>query len=565
MRLSIDGARDLENYLRKEWLISNGLGGYASSTVLGINTRKYHGLLVVPFAAPPFSRKLILEKFEERLEGREVLNLSSNEYPGVIHPDGYRNLMSYRQDPLPTFHYSSKSGISVIKTVFMPYGLNAVVAEYSIENPTGEKLSFKIFPLINFRDIHSLTKLGSLKFLEEHGKTYASLSLKGSSSPFITLCSDQMRYSPSELEEEQKWYKNFLYREERERGYDFMEDAYCPGTFEAELSSKNTKIFIAAVKGGEKDSIKKLISPEELEKLKEETKTRLWRLVERSGLGMEWRHLCWAADSFITGNKIIAGYHWFCCWGRDTSIALPGLTLVTERFEEARKILLYLAGRMNGWLIPTWFEEDSAGYESLDPSLWFIYAVHKYLSYTDDVEMAKRMWPICSGILRAISSGSIRGVKLERDGLLSSNLITWMDAKVGGVPVTPRAGKAVEINALWYNALKSVAGIGRRIGMSFPLGKLAEKVRENFLRAFWDEKRECLFDVVGGEDGIRPNQIFAISLPFPVVDTNTGRRIVEAVRRELLTEFGLRSLSKGSPFYKGRYQGNIIERDIAYH
>ncbi|MFN4133214.1 MAG: amylo-alpha-1,6-glucosidase [Candidatus Hadarchaeales archaeon] len=565
MNLTIDHVAGLENYLGKEWVISNGLGGYASSTVLGINTRRYHGLLVVPFAAPPFSRKVVLEKFEEKLEGEEVFNLSSNEYPGVIHPDGWRNLLRYRQDPLPTFHYISGTGISVVKSIFMPYGLNTVVVEYSIENPTKRKLSFRVFPLVNFRDIHSLSRLGSVEFSEDPGKTHTTLSLKGSSQPFITIWSEEMLYFPSGLREEQKWYKNFIYREERERGYDFVGDAYCPGSFEAEITSKTTKIFIAAA-GGSGSPPKRLTS-RELERLREETKARLWSLVERSGLGVGWRHLCWAADSFIAGNKIIAGYHWFGCWGRDTAISLPGLTLVTERFEDARKILLYLAGRINGWLIPTWFEGDSAGYESLDPSLWFIYAVHRYLAYTDDIEMAGRMWPICSGIVKAISSGKIKGVRVERDGLLSSTLTTWMDARIGGRPVTPRAGKAVEINALWYNALKSLAGIGRRIGRSFPLGNFSKLVEENFLRVFWNEKKGCLFDVVGEgkDDSIRPNQIFAISLPFPVVDTNTGKRIVEVVRRDLLTDFGLRSLSRESPFYLGRCQGNITERDLAYH
>ena len=566
MRLAIEKTAPIEDYLRKEWIISNGKGGYASSTVLGINTRRYHGLLVVPFSAPPFSRKLILGKLEETIEGDGALNLSSNEYPGVIHPDGYRNLLSYEQDPLPTFHYSSATGVSVVKTIFMPYGFNSVVVKYRIENASGKRLTLRILPFINFRDIHCLTKMGGVKFWEEAKSNRLSLGLENSSTPFITIWSESMRYSPSELGEKERWYRNFVYREERARGYDFMEDAYCPGAFEADLTKSST-VYIVAAGGNDLEEAVKKLGRKDPEQLEAEARTRLWGLVQRAGLGMEWRHLCWAADSFIADSKIIAGYHWFGCWGRDTAIALPGLTLVTERFEDARKILTYLAGRIQDWLIPNWFEGDLAGYESLDPSLWFIYAVHKYLTYTDDLEFARRMWPVCSGILRAISSAGVKGVRVDKDGLISSTRTTWMDVRIDGRPLTPRSGKAVEINALWYNALKAMQGIGRRIGVSFPLQRLSERVRENFLQVFWNEAGGCLYDVVGEErdESIRPNQLFAVSLPFPVVDLDTGRRVVEVVRRELLTDFGLRSLWRGSPLYRGRYEGNAVERDLAYH
>ncbi|MEW6592322.1 MAG: amylo-alpha-1,6-glucosidase [Candidatus Hadarchaeota archaeon] len=552
--------------MSREWLVGNGLGGYSSSTVLGINTRKYHGLLVAPTEEPPFGRKLILSKMEESLSGGTSAHLSANEYPGVVHPDGHVNLKQFRLDPLPTFLYKLHD-ILVKKTIFMPHGHNAVVVNYRVWNPTKKTIKVAVSPLVNFRSIHSLTKAGAIDFKQEVDGKKVEVSAGGQLS--ICMGSDLMEFRPSDLPERSRWYNNFVYRRERERGYDSMEDQYCPGRFELSTGGDTEFNILAAGGHGGRESFLSLYRhPARFDRMKAEAVQRLDELAKKGPQEGWGSHLSRAADSFLADGRVIAGYHWFGCWGRDAMISLPGLALATGRHEEARKVLLDMAARRSGGAIPNWFEGGDAGYECIDASLLFIYAMHKYLTYTDDIKTAKELWTPAVEMLEGCARGRTKGVRADGDGLLWSDRPTWMDASVDGKRVTPRSGKAVEINALWYNALRAMEGIGGRIGKPFKLRGLADKARKNFLPTFWNEEKGCLYDVVDGDskDGrLRPNQIFSISLPFPVLEGEKAMLVLKAVEEKLLTPFGLRSLAKDESGYTGKYGGGQRERDMAYH
>lgn len=567
MEIALDPARNYGVELAKEWVVGNGTGGYASSTVLGINTRKYHGLLVAPTEEPPFGRKLLLSKLEESLVGDATLHLSANEYPGVVHPDGHLHLRQFRFDPLPTFLYRF-SDVLVKKTVFMPHGHNAVVANYRVWNPSKKPFKVTINPIVNFRGIHSLTKAGSIDLKQRSsGKKVEVLT---GQQQFLVIGSDQLEYKPSQLSEGERWYRNFVYSRERARGYEFTEDQYCPGNFELSVAGDAEFNILAAGGRNSEESFRSLYrqDPDWFEHMKIATTLRLDELAEKVPQESWGKYLAWAADSFLVDGKMIAGYHWFGCWGRDTLISLPGIALVTGMHDAARRILFDLANRRKNGVIPNWFEGMTVNYDCIDASLFFIYALHKYLTYTDDVASAKELWKVGLETIGNCVDGRIEGVRVEDDGMLWSNRTTWMDVKMEGVRVTPRIGKTVGINALWYNALRAMEEIGGRVGKHFKFRGLSDKVKENFIPTFWNEKKKCLYDVVldGSKDErLRPNQIFAVSLPFPAVEGAHAMMVLKAVREKLLTPCGLRGLAKDEPGYKGRYFGGVAERDLAYH
>ena len=568
LEIEIDPLHEFEAAISKEWLVANGLGGYASSSILGINTRKYHGLLIVPFGKPPFQRRLLLPKIDENLFGRSTLHLSSNEYPGAIYPDGYRHFRRFQLNPLPTFFYSTPD-LLVKKTVFMPYQRNAVVVNYEVKK-SPQFTQVEIQPFVNFRDIHGLTRYGALKFKERYTKNRVEVALENSDLPFLVIGSDLMAYIPSESPEEEKWYRNFVYRRERERGYEFTEDNYCPGHFEMKMDSEQVEFNLLATGGPSALKLFEDLSsetPGDFQRLRLEAVRRLGEVAERSRLEVELKCLSWAADSFLVDGKLVAGYHWFGCWGRDSLLSIPGLTLVTGRYKEAREILLNLAGHLKQGLIPNLFEEEAIDYNCFDASLLYIYALHKYLSYTDDITLARKLWKVGLEIIENCVKGTNEGIRLDEDKLVWSERSTWMDARINGKAVTPRQGKAVEVNALWYNALRSMQAIGERIGMSFPYASLSNVVKDSFIQNFWNEEKSCLYDVVAHEKDqrVRPNQILAVSLPFPVIDAIHGERIVETVQGKLLTPYGLRTLSPDHSEYCGRYLGGVVERDLAYH
>lgn len=533
----------------REWLVTNGLGGYASSTVVAANTRSYHGLLVAALA-PPIRRTLLLSSLDEELIADGVSrHLACHQYPGTIYPQGFRHLEEFRRYPIPTFRYRI-GGMEVEKRVFMVYGENTTVVSYEID---GVGL-FRAVPLVNCRSFHVASGAPPMD--------QSRLSVEGPgggvrlrSDCDFSIVSDRARYLREEL-----WYHSLEYEAERRRGLQWREDAFSPGRFEVEVDGHLSFSIVASVDRR---------SPEGAGALMDREVERVNRLLEggrdsRSGV------IAASADQFLVrrgdGKSIIAGYHWFNDWGRDAMIALPGLLLTTGRFEDARAVLNTFAGAMKEGLLPNDFGAE--GYNTIDAALWFFWAVYKYWSYSGDGELIRQLFPTLRAICHRYA-GETPGSYSDGDGLIASKPgLTWMDAKVGEEFVTPRAGKACEINALWYNALKVMELFGRRLGneeaeVVYP--DLAERVGESYSK-FWNPEEGCLYDLIDGSDpSIRPNQVIAASLPFTPLDASMIRGVVEAATEELLTPYGLRTLSPRDPAYLGRYEGGPAERDRAYH
>lgn len=568
-----------QDALSKEWLLTNGLGGYSSSTIIGMNTRKYHGLLIAPIN-PPWERKLVISKFEEEISiGETKFHLSTNEYPGVIHPKGYIHLQQFLLDPFPTFFYSLPE-LSVKKIVFMPHKKNAVIVNYKILNHTKKSAKIRIFPLINSRGIHEVTRMESIgwHFSQETHDKKAEVVASYPNAPKLYLKSDLMHYCKSELGEGERWFKNMQYPCERERGYPYLEDHYNPGFFELDLREGMNEFNLLAEIDSERGGNLHHLSVDNQPKFKEEydkSVERLKSLTRSSPFSARedgLRYLMLAADSFIVDGPekaVIAGYHWFSTWGRDSLLSLPGLTLVTGRFGVAKEILLALSKRSKHGLIPNTFSRDSAEYNSIDASLLLFYSLYKYLVYTDDISIIDELWGTLSGIINGYVRGINGRVKMDEDGMIwGAKGLTWMDAKVTDKFVTPREGKAVEVNSLWYNALRLMEIIEQKTGKEFEHHGLAEKVERNFAEKFWNQEKNCLYDVIDAghrDPRVRPNQIFAVFLPFGPLDLKKSKGVVSIVKEKLLTPYGLRSLEKGDPSYRGVCRGNVMERDSAYH
>ncbi|OAT80246.1 amylo-alpha-1,6-glucosidase [Desulfotomaculum copahuensis] len=567
MRFGKGEWRSFERGAEKEWLVTNGLGGYASATIIGANTRKYHGLLVASLQ-PPVRRTLLLAKLEERVEtaGR-VYNLATNQTDRGVTEFGFVHLQQVLLDSFPTFIYSF-ADIILQKQVFMVYGENTTVIVYRIHNGA-EAALLRLTPLVNCRDFHWTTRKGQVSFTQEkiaHGTNIRNAS----GVPPLRLVSSAGDFSAGE-----DWFYNMYYAAESERGESALEDHFIPGQFTVPLAAgqETTVTFIATV-----EDVFTLDGPA----LQEMENRRLQELVERAGYrdGLA-RRLVQAADAFIvrrdsTGAKsIIAGYHWFNDWGRDTMIALPGLTLVTRRFEDAREILFTFARYCKDGLLPNMFPDADGEplYNTADASLWYFQAVWKYLQYTGDYSFVRgEIYPVLKEIIRRHVEGTRFNIKMDADGLLTAGSpgvqLTWMDAKVDQWVVTPRHGKPVEINALWYNALCIMRELAVRYEDEFPYQDLPGRVRDSFRRQFWFAGGNYLYDVIvdGGADAsLRPNQIIALSLPYTMLDREQGRQVLRRVWQELYATYGLRSLSPGDPAYRGVYSGDRVQRDGAYH
>ncbi len=573
MLLGRSALRDYSEGVTREWIVANGLGGYSSSTVILANTRKYHGLLVAPLK-PPWERKLFLAKLEEEvfLDGARV-QLSVNRYPGVVHPKGHEFLEEFRLDAFPTFLYSF--GWRLEKSIHMVHGHNAVVVRYKILE--GGPGIMRLYPLVNSRGIHELTRM-------RHQKFDVTAWEKGFNVAFgeaqLIVASDAMRYQPSGFPEEARWHRNMEYEEEMKRGYDYHEDHYSPGFFELKVQEGSAFNLLATGGYGAERSFRELYStdPSRFDELKKKEEKRLEDL--KGILPVELRHLTGAGDSFLvkTGSAtgVIAGYHWFSTWGRDAFVSLPGLCLVTGRFEEARGILRWYASYLRDGVLPNFVGSSGASYNSVDSSLWFIYALHKYLAYADDLRFCKEMWPAVEEIIAHYRDGVRLGesctARVDSDGLLKTlgrdSNVTWMDAKAGGRPVTPREGKPVEVNALWHNALMAASVMLKRLGKDSSLYTgMADAARAGF-KSFWNRERSCLYDVLGedgGDASVRPNQLFAVSLPFGLMGNKAEKMIIKKVEDELLTPYGIRSLSPKDAGYIGVYEGDQARRDSAYH
>jgi len=553
----------------KQWVVANGLGGYASSTIIGANTSKYHGLLFASLN-PPGERTLLLAKLDEEIEiGDKSYLLGSNHTGTGIYPSGHSYLQSFELRPFPTYTFAVKDVI-LEKVVFMVREANTTVVRYTVYAGGNTTVKIKITPFVNCRHYHHTTRKNDWPFHRSAEKNSVVIEAYPGA-PKLRLYSDQAVYVPGPG----YWFEGIYYRLEDQRGLDPWEDHFMPGRFETELGNGQSFSIIASAEG-EREVTNPLLEQVSAER-------RLAHLIEDAGFQEEFvNRLILAADSFIvarrsTGAKtIIAGYPWFTDWGRDSMIALPGLTLVTKRYEEAREILKTFASYCEKGLIPNMFPDEGAEplYNTVDASLWFFHAVYKYLNYTGDNDFVKNeIYPVLQEIIDNYRTGTLFSIKMDNDGLISAGepgrQLTWMDAKVGDWVVTPRHGKPVEINALWYNALRVMARLAETCGdTQEDYVRLAEKTRTGFLARFWNAEKKCLYDVItedAKDDSVRPNQIFAVSLPYSPLDHGKQVHVVETVWRELYFSYGLRSLSPGSHDYHGRYFGDVLRRDAAYH
>lgn len=573
-----DTCGDLGEATRREWLETNGLGGFSSSTIAGLHTRRYHGLLMAA-THPPVGRDLLLSKLEETfvVDGRRY-ELSANQYPGVVHPQGYRFLKSFRLDPFPVFTYEVE-GIEIVKTVFMLHGENTTVIQYEFRRgetgddssltPRPSSLLFELRPMIAFRDYHSTTHENDA-INSEVATEEGLVTLK----PYDEMPALHLAHDAGEVVRGGCWYRNFEYAIERERGLDFHEDLFSPCVLKFDVSNHAEINVIAST---------------ERRDAKRAAEYRAAEIERREGVAAgspsddEFvRALVAAADSYIVGRgerkTVIAGYHWFGDWGRDTMIALPGLTLVTGRADVAKSILLEFARHVDQGMLPNRFPEagETPEYNTVDATLWYFNAVHAFLKLTNDYEFVREhLYDVLSDIVGWHERGTRYRIHADADGLLFAGepgvQLTWMDAKIGDWVVTPRTGKAVEIQALWYNALRVMELLGRAFGRAEDEQKfreMAERAQRGFNEQFWNEELGCLYDLVDGDmrdASIRPNQIIAASLPHLMLSEERARRVVGVVERELLTPFGLRSLARGDAAYRGRYEGDGRSRDSVYH
>jgi predicted glycogen debranching enzyme len=559
---------DLKTASEREWLETNGLGGFASSTITGLNTRRYHGLLVAA-TNPPVGRMVMLAKLEETvvIEGRRF-DLSANRYVGAIHPQGYQYLKEFRLDPFPVFSYEIE-GIEIEKSVFMIYGENSTVVQYKARATGDRQCLLEVRPLIAFRDYHSTThENAALNPYVESGPGLASVA------PYDGLPTLHLAHDASEVDPEGYWYRNFEFEQERERGLDFKEDLFSPLILRFDLKTQAQASIIASTE-------RRAVSEAEGHR-HHEVQRREAIATSAPNENRLVRALVSAADQYLvaraSSHTIIAGYHWFGDWGRDTMIALPGLTLVTARAEVAKSILREFARHIDKGMLPNRFPDagETPEYNTVDATLWYFEAVRALLDYTNDHQFVKEnLYAALVDIIDWHVRGTRFGIRVDSDGLLASGeegaQLTWMDAKVGDYVVTPRRGKPVEIQALWYNALRVIEELARKYGDAANEKRYAEmaaQAKRSFKAQFWNEEAGCLYDVVDGDSydkSIRPNQIFAVSLPYAMLSREKAKRVVNVVERELLTPFGLRSLAPGDPQYIGCYEGDPWERDIAYH
>ncbi len=580
---------NLEDGLKKEWLITNGIGGYAQSTIIGANTRRYHGLLVAALESPG-RRNLILSKLDESidLDGKKY-NLYTNICKNYV-SEGYKYLDSFEKEAFPKFKYLVED-VEITKKICMQYGKNTVVVTYKILNKN-HKLKLNLAPVLNSRDFHSMSTNHNFELSQNIKENRIKLIIDNNVENPVYMKISEGKY----IEHYNNTFNNMFYIEEEKRGFFPEENHIVSGVFEIDINPNEEKeiSFICSLEhdideldakvimAKEKVRIENIIKDSSLintnenktkEELKKEELAKLFLI---------------ASDNFIVLRKsfglhtIIAGYPWFLDWGRDSFISFEGLLLIPKRFEIAKEVLLTFTRDLKYGLVPNGYSEldNKPLYNSVDSALLLFEQVAKYLKYTDDDKFIKeniyfKLKLIIDGYIKKLSIDD-NNVFLDDDGLISSGTEntqnTWMDAKFGDYVFTPRFGKVVEINALWYNALKIMEELSRKyekikkIITSRKYAELAEKCKNSFEKEFYNSRRKCLNDVVG-DNKIRPNQLFALSLTYPVIDPNSeiAENIINTIEKKLLNNYGLKTLAKGEKGYIDIYEGDAFKRDASYH
>jgi predicted glycogen debranching enzyme len=568
MKVDKEDCRNLDRALSLEWLETNGRGGFASGTVAGANTRRYHALLLTA-RKPPSERFVLVNHLEEWLDiDGQAIPLSTNLYPGTVHPTGYEHSIEFSTEPWPTWTFDC-NGLMVQREILSIHGRDIVMVRWRLLGKKPSRVVLRVRPKLTGRDYHGTH--------HENGNLSAEAQV-GSGMvlwhPYPDL--PQVRaFHSGGYRHESSWYRHIQLPVEQERGLDAEEDWWSPGEFTFELESGSTttltftsetvdRLDVVALAKGEKsrrDRARETVPPDD------------------SLVGELW---C-TAEVYLsergTGQTIIAGYPWFTDWGRDTFISLPGLCLVTGRTDVAWQVIASFAAHVSEGMLPNRFPDigEQPEYNTIDASLWFIHAIDRYLvASQDEARVRETAWPAVKQILDGYRRGTRYGIRMDEDGLITGGVpgaqLTWMDAKVGDWVVTPRHGKPVEIQALWVRALE----VGETLAREFGERAYADRCRNDrrnaiasFRKRFWYEQGGYLYDVIDGPEGddtsLRPNQLYALSLVDELVPRDRALQILRLVEEQLLTPVGLRTLSPRDPRYRARYEGGVVERDSAYH
>lgn len=578
---------NLEEGLPKEWIVTNGIGGYSSSTIIGCNTRKYHGLLVAPLT-PPARRFLILSKVDEAISiDGKAIPFYTNMCKNYI-SEGYKNLESFEKDYFPIFTYKVKD-ISIRKIICMEYGKNTVCIFYKIKGGK-KKATLTLAPIINFRDFHTMSTNHNYDVEQNIKNEKVKLVIDGNNENPVYINATDGKY----IKHENDYFKNMYYAEEEKRGFYPEEDLYVPGRYEILIEPNEEKeiSFICSLEENiEEINVKEVINKEiiRINELIIHSKLIDIKKETDSKEDKEYREFIQkyiiASDNFVVDrprfglHTIIAGYPWFLDWGRDSMIAFEGLLLIPKRYKIAKEVLLTFVRDIKYGLVPNGYSgfDNRPLYNSVDASLLLFEQVKKYLNYTNDDKFIKEY--IYEKLKQIIEAYSTRidvddnNIYLDTDNLIASGTPetqnTWMDAKYLNMPATPRNGKVVEVNALWYNALKIMQELSEKYEskqVADKYKKMAEATRKSFNEKFYNKKRKCLYDVLG-DSKIRPNQLFAISLTYPVLDcnSNVAKEVLEIVTKKLLNNYGLKTLAKGEENYIEIYEGDNFKRDMSYH
>ncbi|MBW4638257.1 MAG: amylo-alpha-1,6-glucosidase [Gloeocapsa sp. UFS-A4-WI-NPMV-4B04] len=576
---------NLEAAESREWLVTNGCGSYASGTVAGLSTRSYHGLLVAALQ-PPLQRTLLLAKIDETAE------YEGNSYPlftnrwsnGAVTPQGYRYIESFElEGTVPVWNFAC-GGALLKKRIWMQPGASTTYIHYYLQRATQSlKLSIKAF--VNYRDYHSRTHAQEWPARDwqrnvteiERG---VAIRVYAEAQPLYLLAD---RGNASNTSFVNNWYYGFELAAEKERGLNDIDDHFLAATFDVTLEPGSSFTFVASTQQNPNlNGVEAL----DLRRQYEQKLITDWQATRSPTAPQvpDWvQQLILAADQFIVerqdGKTIIAGYHWFTDWGRDTMISLPGLTLATNHPQIAESVLRTFAKYISKGMLPNRFPDDNQEptedyYNTVDATLWYFEAIRLYHATTDDNKLLEDLFPQLAEIIEFHRQGTRYNIRLDpSDGLLYAGQtgvqLTWMDAKVNGWVVTPRIGKPVEVNALWYNALRTMSQFAQKLGQPHDgYDAMANATQRGFSR-FWNDATGYCFDVLDGPNGneasLRPNQIFAVSLPESPLTSEQQRQVVEACERSLLTSHGLRSLVPDDPQYIGNYGGDQVRRDAAYH
>lgn len=562
-----------------EWLETNGLGGYASSSILNCNTRKYHGLLVTKLSGMP-DKYVLLSKLEDVLfyEGKEYF-LSAHQYLNYFEQGSFVNFQEFTLDNHPCFRFRF-GDMLVEKEILLQHDEDTVFIKYKII-PGSKQIKLKLRPFLAMRNFHALSK--------ENSSVNTSIKMCNNGLQFHPYQGMPSLFlqcnAPFKFTEENEWYKNFYYQKERERGYDCTEDLFSLAALELNFAESSEIIVSCSVREQER----KLADSWNIETKRREdfVNAASSRELSRSDYACLQKQLKKAAESFViktkdnngiaAGLSIVAGYHWFLEWGRDAMISLPGLTLYSGMEKECLMILKEFALHEQHGMIPNFFgpTKEQDAFNSVDAALWFVWAVQQYYAKTNDIDsIEKYLWSAIKNIFYHYKNGTLHNIKMQENGLIYAGSadvnLTWMDAEVGGKPVTPRYGFQVEVNALWHNLLNVVKIFAEVFNdpIKDDVSPLITKVKESFIATFWNEKLGYLHDFVNAEQkstAIRPNQIFAVSLPFSLLGEREAYSVINTVTTHLLTPYGLRTLSPLDPNYCGVYAGSQEERDRAYH